>query len=465
MTTMLTIKPNIMPRFQSLCLSTSAIRCRKNPLKEQKKRIQQKKLAMIQHADPFKTNVGMRHQLNNTDLPDPDDPAFQVFDHDIDITEKLESIVSTSEIDQRKTIQGLPRNVYIDKDEVRRAIVKKKYMPDPREPQLLTWMEKELVKKLHREDPLTWTQEQLSECFPVTPKSVKKILKNKEGKIKPHQIIRHNEIVRENWKLLSKNQLENSEPILEHLKTVGHKIFSNSMDKFIPSGQRQELEQRILQDYSASIQPVKPKLTGQFGSILVNHQKRVGKWKDAGENIVEIENLLDSKDDFMDSLNEPDPKLGTARINVESKSDIDEKNLTVHKFRKLFYQELKKKAATNEDAKKYFKWMRTEKKFLEMGEKTSARNILQDDIVEKNIETESTIVEDERKVQKYKDIRPDKIVLKSKSKMELKMKIDIPKDLYKENAMYQIGDCFYDSNGEFLHRIPGAIPETADKSS
>jgi len=173
-------------------------------LKEQKKRIQQKKLAMIQHADPFKTNVGMRHQLNNTDLPDPDDPAFQVFDHDIDITEKLESIVSTSEIDQRRTIQGLPRNVYIDKDEVRRAIVKKKYMPDPREPQLLTWMEKELVKKLHREDPLTWTQEQLSECFPVTPKSVKKILKNKEGKIKPHQIIRHNETVRENWKLLSK---------------------------------------------------------------------------------------------------------------------------------------------------------------------------------------------------------------------------------------------------------------------
>ena len=77
------------------------------------------------------------------------------------------------------------------------------------------------------------------------------------------------------------------------------------------------------------------------------------------------------------------------------------------------------------------KWMRTEKKFLEMGEKTSAQNVLQKDIVEKTNEIESKIVEDERKVQKYKDVRQDKIVLKSKSKMELKMSIDIPKDLYK----------------------------------
>ena len=237
-------------RIQSLSVSTSTVLFRKDPLKQRKKQIQLKKLEKIQKSDPFKTNIGMRHQLKNTDLPDPDDPAFQVFDHDIDITEKLESIVSTSKIDQRKFTQNLPKSAYIDKDEVRRAMVKKLYMPDPPEPQLLTWMEKELMKKLHYEDPLTWTHEQLSECFPVTPKSVKKILKNKEVKMKPEQIIRHNEIVRENWKLLSKNKLEKSGPIIEHLNSVGHKIFSDGIDKFIPGTQRQELEQKILQDYT-----------------------------------------------------------------------------------------------------------------------------------------------------------------------------------------------------------------------
>ena len=127
--------------------------------------------------------------------------------------------------------------------------------------QLLTWMEKEIMKKLHKEDPLTWTYEQLSECFPITPKNVKKVLKN-TGSLPPNQIVKHNEKVRENWKLLSKNTLENSEPILEHLETVGHKIFAEGIEKFVSSGQRQELEQKILEDYSASLKPVKPKLTG-----------------------------------------------------------------------------------------------------------------------------------------------------------------------------------------------------------
>ena len=63
-------------------------------------------------------------------------------------------------------------------------------------------------------------------------------------------------------------------------------------------------------------------------------------------------------------------------------------------------------------------------------------------------------------MQKYKEIKPDEnIVLKSENRMEIKEKIYIPTDLHKENAVYQINDCFYDSNGEFLHRIPGVFPK------
>ena len=313
-------------------------------------------------------------------------------------------------------------------------------------------MEKEIMRKLHNEDPATWSHEQLSECFPVTPKSVKRIVKSK-AKIKPQEIVKYNDKVRENWKLLSKNKLENSEPILEHLTNVGHKIFTDGIDKFISSAQRQELEQKILEDYSASLQPIKPQLTGPFGNILMDHKKKLGKLKDPNDNsnIVEIQNLLNENDDFLQTLGGPNPKLGTTVINAESNTKLDSKNVTVHKFRKEFYNEMKKKAKTSDHAKKYFKWLKTEKNFIETNEKQPPAKLIEN--VEKEIEPE---VKDERKVQKYKD----NIVLKSKSKStELKRNIIIPKDLYKDNAVYQIDDCFYDSNGEFMHRIPGAIPE------
>lgn len=37
----------------------------------------------------------------------------------------------------------------------------------------------------------------------------------------------------------------------------------------------------------------------------------------------------------------------------------------------------------------------------------------------------------------------------------IEMKIHIPKELYKEDAIYKVEDCFYDDQGEFLYRVPG----------
>ena len=138
---------------------------------------------------------------------------------------------------------------------------------------------------------------------------------------------------------------------------------------------------------------------------------------------------------------------------------MDNKVYTVDKFRQLFYREFKKKAKTSEDAKKYFKWLKTENNFLEKSEEKAPEKLLQGTI--ENVETDLNSIKDERNVKKYKETtkRDENIVLKSKSKMEIKEKIDIPIDLHKENAVYQIGDCFYESNGEFLHRIPGVFPE------
>ena len=65
--------------------------------------------------------------------------------------------------------------------------VAKKYMGKKKPPNLLTWMEKQIIIKLHKEDPISWNSEGLSECFPITPHGVEKLVK-KHRKRLPWQI-------------------------------------------------------------------------------------------------------------------------------------------------------------------------------------------------------------------------------------------------------------------------------------
>lgn len=48
------------------------------------------------------------------------------------------------------------------------AIVKNKYFPETKLPNLLTWSEKEHIRYLHEENPEEWTAEKIAESFPVT---------------------------------------------------------------------------------------------------------------------------------------------------------------------------------------------------------------------------------------------------------------------------------------------------------
>jgi len=170
-----------LQKFQNSKFSLNQVKPRKvkSAIEEEKQRIRANKIKRIQEANPFATNVGLKHQLRGTGLPDPDDPAFydRDFESDVNIADKLEQIRSKSKIDQRRTERGISKEELFNREEVRLAIVKKKYFPDPPEsPNLLTWMEGEMMRKLYQDDPQTWTFERLSECFPVTAKGAKKIV-------------------------------------------------------------------------------------------------------------------------------------------------------------------------------------------------------------------------------------------------------------------------------------------------
>merc|ERR1712008_422673 len=121
---------------------------------------------------------------------------------------------------------------------------------------------------------------------------------------------------------------------LEHLQKMGQKSIPMKV----------ELEQSILKEYHETRQQRnKPKLTGEFGTLLVQHKKRLGIYQEEeseeniDENIV-MPNLLDSDTDFIQSLSEPSPYGGSTTINAESKSKINTKKLNIEQFRGKFFQ-------------------------------------------------------------------------------------------------------------------------------
>ena len=398
------------------------------------------------------------------EIPDPDDPIFENHDSNFDISQRLDTLSSYSEVYQRRMEKGIPRKKLIDKDAVRRAMVRKKYMKNEMDcvemPNLLTWMEKQMIIKLHKEDPVTWSYDQLSEHFPAPPIRIRNIIKRDyKGHRKPDDITKHDQEAQNNWKLLNEGKLENGKETLEHLQKMGHQ-------KSIPM--KVELEQSILKEYhEIRQQRNKPKLTGEFGTLLVQHKKRLGIYQEEQEseenidaNTIVMSNLLDSDADFIQSLNEPNPYGGSTTINAESYSRINNKKLDIDQFREKFFQEMKRKAKRNEPgAKQYFKWLKTEQSLFEQAE-PSKIDVNSNSIVS----SDDKLYLDDKVIEKYAEpgshqknlVKLDKYrKLKENFSNDIVWKIEIPKHQYKEDATYQVGNSFYDSNGNFSYRIPG----------
>ena len=413
-------------------------------IKRQKREKYERRLTKIQNTNPFGTNVGMKHQLALLDLPDPEDPALQNIGNN-DITAQFDAQISDSDIFQKRMESNIPYKELIDKDKVRRSIVKKKYFPSPETPSLVTVMEKEMIKKLFKDQ--NWTIEELSESFAITTFGVRKIVKKGEFLPKdPKLRFEHDKKVQSNWKLLSAGKLDNAETLVDHLERNGQKIFNENR---LSAQQRNEL----LEQLEADKMERKPNLSGEFGQLLLRHQERQRE-ADIKENLEDKSLALDKSNielekeyfvpKLLDSVTEhlgPNPYAGTSMINAESNSRLDNNFVTIEKFRKKFYKEMKKKAASADPmAKEYFKWLRQDFKDIKTEELPNVENL------QKMLEAP--------KYEKYAN--------KSKSEPKPQLwqfedvveKIEIPKDIHAEGKTYKVDNSYYDSNGDFLHRIP-----------
>ena len=160
--------------------------------------------------NPFHSNVGASRQLRSLGL-DVDDPELNKQDFLLQ-EQSLESHMEESKA-FRKQWKADEAEL---KELAKRKIVQKKMFPKPPNPNLLTWLEKETIRFLHKQDPVEWNHERLAESFPATPGVIHKVLRG-ATLTSPERIAEYNAEVTSNWKLLAKGKLELDSNYQQHL--------------------------------------------------------------------------------------------------------------------------------------------------------------------------------------------------------------------------------------------------------
>lgn len=269
-------------------------------------------------------------------------------------------------------------------------------------PNFLTYIEKEQIKLLHDRDPEEWSPEKLSESFPATSEIIVKICKAKWIAASEDRIKKHDEQVFNNWNSLKSGNL----PIFDKdLKDHITKFVNRSLKdlKNVPSG-----------GVRKPIELPKPAIT-EFSSIITSCEK----YKEEEEP-----KMLEER--------KTAPQNGIPATEDETfllDKVVSKKNLRL--------QDLKSAMTTV----KTLPMSGIPSPVIEL-ENPSGTGITRDNpfSVEKFEQRELTISkEDAKKFQ----ISP------------IKERVYIPKKLYKKGLTYRFEDCYYDSDGEFLYRVPG----------
>eukprot|EP00090_Calanus_glacialis_P010440 TRINITY_DN18824_c0_g1_i1.p1 TRINITY_DN18824_c0_g1~~TRINITY_DN18824_c0_g1_i1.p1 ORF type:complete len:479 (-),score=140.43 TRINITY_DN18824_c0_g1_i1:36-1439(-) len=411
--------------------------------------------------NPFARNVGAARQLRNLGL-DKDDGTFKTEDANEafgNLEETLEDKINRSKA-YRKQFKADEEN---QRELAKRKIIQKKVFPKAPNPSLLTLMEKEMIKYLHKKDSVEWSIERLAESFPATPGVIQKVLKSKTVYVEA-AIKKYNKTVVDNWKLLSSGQLELEPEYEKHLKE-GNRSLSLS------SGEKNLAEQEIRVKLEKTLALPKPAVPGEFASIIVNYNNKLAR--DKQEASLEVKEVIEMQSLFGENTipgtpleNEVSPYSETALL-VSSIDLSREKLMDIEKFRNLYLKDSKKKKKVedpNRFREKYLEWVKNEgekSKFatkavnkidaVELSKIGKDNQLLYEAAEREEIdvqlsETGQTFVYDPEAGYKQPYISP-----------ENPDTIEIPEGMKNKYNFYQLGDSFYDRDGQFLYRVPGLV--------
>jgi len=450
--------------------------------------------SMREKSSAYQGNPGVNRSLkkirdaNEVNAPTMDRLDTDVREYGLDLLESTNQYQHILEMDDdgKTRYRGNPTPGHV----IHMHKTRRKYFTHI-EPMLLTWIEREVMKRLHKTSPQEWTAEKLSDCFPATPEVCSRIIRSNYSRATQQKIKQIDDEVRENWKKLVKGQLDGiSEGYLSHLQAGGPKLVEGPA---MSSGAFHELTQTILVEHEKSLAPAKPTVKGPIGKIYADYKSKLQSIQgppsvqlqdpdSEGKIIVDVKpgQLMSSEDDLLDLTCGRRATGGTALLNVQG---IDSKlrkagNITLDTFRKkyLFSNAEKEAKKGNPLSKAYLNWLKKVRQedsqlgagasnllslaeesheLLADNEESSFRvipkyklSLDKDSQQEDRVDMQSSVIDEE--LESLTSQSKESLVERSLSAEE--------RQKYANKAgVIQKGDCFYDTHGNFLHRVPGLV--------
>jgi neugrin len=281
------------------------------------------------------------------------------------------------------------------RETVPRFIVGRKYFKT-NGANFLTWSEKEQIRNLHEQNETEWTPDKLSQSFPADPATISKLIRNRWHPRDEMRVYKHDESVMKNWESFKRGELE-VEPVLEqHLQKFAQRDFKSL--------------RKPTTNKKLGVEIPKPVST-EFSNIIKSCKKYADKEQPEQKNLLQLGSNAPKFPDQRPKNRDQDSVLLTGIKKTTMKG------MTLSEFQKYSPDIVSK-----DDVEPVF-----------------ARDALSFKSV-KNVEKDLTTLEIDSKL--YERLR-------------IEDHIEIPRQFWKRDQTYKVGDCFYDDDGEFLYRVPG----------
>lgn len=353
------------------------------------------------------------------------------------------------------------------KEQLKYRIIKSKHFKTEKQPNFLTWAEKEQIRYLNKQEPDEWTPKRLAESFPAIEEVIRKIIKAKWSPASMQQIQKHDAGAKKNWELLKANQISGLNPMVRsHLEKFSNRNFDSVQNAYIQTNNDQ-----------VQYQFPKPK-SKEFSSIISSCKR----------------NTVDSQQKEIDhaqiNVSQKEQPLIQGEISqIELKKNLRNKNMT---YDELMQKTGRTKVTTDEEVHVSVSLPKEHSQSEPLSQeeyqitslpytddttvacndnKADLLNSLPNGVENKYIEPSSLYdpvdsntvnltlgdISSSKIVKKYEAKRASTLAFSAKNPVPFRQKINIPPRLRKRGSVYKLYDCFYDDRGMFMYRVPGLM--------
>ncbi|XP_037276972.2 uncharacterized protein LOC119170049 [Rhipicephalus microplus] len=336
----------------------------------------------------------------------------------------------------------------LERRKARTAIIRRKYFKDlfPPETNLLSWAAKEQIRYLHNLDPSEWTVEKIAQCFPVSVLGAKKLLKSQFRKETAEQIAEHDRNVQLKWKALKTGKGN------EYISPTTKKLFMEGKlqedqaygNKTLPMPQ-QGGDTRALELSRLSPKP------GEYSKLIATYLKLKNPEKSVSPKKYEQASRKQAYDDvYTEDMAAATSlkKMGSLGSHVR----IDEFKAAETKFRHYTGEGVDRRDAIHVGSENVSDTPSTE--LQDTGGAVTPEGTTEDVVTFDILEAHKYRKDDTLSHRVRSDIAENYNYSEDGDEAP-SQHITIPSHLKKrETAVYKVGKCYYDEDGEILFKVP-----------